>query len=89
MTKTKKELVKEIARDTGFTQREIAVIVDSFLEVISQTLRNNDRIELRRFGVFSMRHREPREARNPKTGKIVNLPERIVPVFKPSKFLKK
>ncbi|MCK4306895.1 integration host factor subunit beta [candidate division WOR-3 bacterium] len=89
MTKTKKELVKEVARDTGFTQREIAVIIDSFLGVISQTLRKNDRIELRGFGVFSTRHRKPREARNPKTGKTVNLPARVVPWFKASKSLKK
>ncbi len=88
MTKTKKELVKEVAKDTGFTQREVAVIVASFLDRISETLKNNDRLELRGFGVFSVRHRKPREARNPKTGKTVSLPARTVPVFKASKLLK-
>ena len=89
MTKTKKDIVKAVAKATGFTQKEIAVIVDTFLEVISSNFLTNNRIELRGFGVFSTKIRKPKIARNPKTGEIVNLPAREVPVCKISKTLKK
>ena len=50
---------------------------------------NNEKIELRGFGTFSAKHRLPKKARNPKTGDPIFLPERYVPVFKPSKLMKK
>lgn len=89
MTKTKKDIVKEVAKITGFTQRETAVIVEEFLKVISKMLGSNNRVELRGFGVFFTKLRKPKIARNPRTGERVNLPERVVPVFKPSRFLKR
>ena len=52
------------------------------------TLSKNERIELRGFGTFAVKHRLPKKARNPKTGDPVYLPERYVPVFKPSKLMK-
>ncbi|MDI6839722.1 MAG: HU family DNA-binding protein [bacterium] len=88
MTRTKKDIVNEVAKLTGFTQREVGAIVNSFLNVISKTLLADNRIELRGFGVFIRKHRNPKQARNPKTGKSVMVPERFVPVFKPSKILK-
>jgi nucleoid DNA-binding protein len=89
MTKTKKGIVREVAKATGLTQRETMTVVEEFLRAVSKTLASNDRIELRGFGVFSTKLRKPKVARNPKTGEVINLPERIVPVFKPSKFLRK
>ena len=59
----------------------------SFKEII-MTLSKNERIELRGFGTFAVKHRLPKKARNPKTGDPVYLPERYVPVFKPSKAMK-
>ena len=50
---------------------------------------DNEKIELRGFGTFSVKHRLPKKARNPKTGDPIFLPERYVPVFKPSKLMKK
>jgi nucleoid DNA-binding protein len=88
MTKTKKEIVKEVAKATGLTQRETMAVVEEFLRTVSKTLAANDRIELRGFGVFSTKLRKPKVARNPKTGEVIHVPERIVPVFKPSKFLR-
>ena len=89
MTKTKKDIVREVAKATGFTQRETTVLVDNLLEVIAINLSNNNRIEFRGFGVFYTKKRKPKTVRNPKTGKVINLPERVVPVFRPSKLLRK
>lgn len=87
MTKTKKELAKEVSKASGFTQREAGIIIDLLLETISNSLASRDRIELRRFGVFSVKHRRPRLARNPRTGEPVKLPAKLVCAFKPSKFV--
>jgi len=72
----------------GVNQREALAVIDSFLNVIVSTLIANNRIELRGFGVFATKYRKPRQARNPKTGESVNLPQRRIPIFKPSKILK-
>ena len=88
MTKTKKDLVRETAKSVGVNQREALAVIDSFLNVIVSTLIANNRIELRGFGVFSTKYRKPRQARNPKTGESVNLSQRRIPIFKPSKILK-
>ena len=65
-----------------------AVLNESFSQII-KALSNNEKIELRGFGTFSVKHRLPKKARNPKTGDPIFLPERYVPVFKPSKLMKK
>ncbi|MBI4722411.1 MAG: HU family DNA-binding protein [Candidatus Stahlbacteria bacterium] len=89
MTKTKKDIVREVANATGFTQNETTVLVDEVLKVIAINLSENNRIELRRFGVFYTKRRKPKTVRSPKTGKVINLPERVVTGFKPSKLLRK
>lgn len=89
MTKTKKDIVREVAKATGFTQKEAIVLVDEVLKVIAMSLSENNRIEFRGFGVFYTKKRKPKIVRNPKTGKVINLPERVVSVFKPSKLLRK
>ena len=87
MTKTKREFVKELSKVTKTPQREVGIIIEKFLDAISKTIVAGDRIELRKFGVFSAKRRRPKIARNPKTGEPVKLPERLVCVFKPSGFL--
>jgi len=89
MTKTKEDIVKEVANLTGFTQREVSVVVNSFLNTLSKAILTGNRVELRGFGIFSRKHRSPKQARNPKTGQPVKVPERFVPVFKASKIFKK
>ena len=85
----KQDIVDNVAKATGLTKVEVeAVLNESFSEIIS-ALSNNEKIELRGFGTFSVKHRLPQKARNPKTGDPIFLPERYVPVFKPSKLMKK
>ena len=85
----KQDIVDNVANATGLTKVEVeAVLNESFGEII-RALINNEKIELRGFGTFSAKHRLPKKARNPKTGDPIFLPERYVPVFKPSKLMKK
>jgi nucleoid DNA-binding protein len=81
---TKAELVEKIAEKTGLTRTDVAVIVDGFLDAIKQAMKEGNNIEIRGFGTFKIKSRKARKARNPRTGEEVPVPDRIVPVFKPS-----
>lgn len=81
---TKAELVEKIAEKTGLTRTDVAVIVDGFLDAIKQAMKEGNNIEIRGFGTFKIKPRKARKARNPRTGEEVPVPDRIVPVFKPS-----
>jgi nucleoid DNA-binding protein len=82
---TKKEIVKKISEETGLTQLKIKDIVQRTLDAIIQTLVAEGRIELRNFGVFEVKKRKPRKARNPRTGAKVFVPSKNVVTFKPGK----
>jgi integration host factor subunit beta len=82
---TKAELVARIADQTQLTRQQITMIVDIFLQCIIDALRGDDKVELRGFGSFRCRHRQPRTGRNPKTGMPVQVPAKTMPFFKASK----
>jgi len=82
---TKKEIVKAISERTGLTQLKTKEIVQQTFDSITAALINNGRIELRNFGVFEVRRRKQRKARNPRTGEEVFVPEKNVVTFKPGK----
>lgn len=84
---TKREIVKTIAEKTALTQAQAAEVVQLAFESIIETVLDERRIELRNFGVFELRERKPRKARDPRTGQTMTLPARQVVVFKPSKHL--
>jgi nucleoid DNA-binding protein len=81
---TKADLVEEVAGKTGLTRTDVGVVVDAFLEVVKKSLENGNNIEIRGFGTFKIKQRRARKARNPRTGEEVPVPDRKVPVFKPS-----
>ena len=85
---TKAEIVNVIAEGTGLTKLETATIIDGFMATVSYALQNGDRVELRGFGSFFLRERQEKHVPNPKTGKMMVIPHRIVPDFKPSPHLK-
>lgn len=85
---TKQDLIGEISKNTGLTQADVKVAVEEFLSVISDTLVGRKSIEIRGFGTFLTKIRKPRPARNPKTGEVVPLLQRTVPLFKFSSELK-
>ena len=95
---TKKEIVKTISEEMGLTQLKTKEIVQKTFNAIIETLVEDTeaklhigengtlgRIELRNFGVFEVKKRAARKARNPRTGERVDVPEKFVVTFKPGK----
>lgn len=82
---TKKEIVKQISERIGLTQLKTKEIVQQTFDAIVDTLIEVGRIELRNFGVFEVKRRRARKARNPKTGERVDVPPKNVVTFKPGK----
>lgn len=83
--KTKKEIVKTISNEIGLTQQKTKEIVQKTFDAIVDILVDEGRIELRKFGVFQVKRRAARKARNPRTGEKVDVAERFVVTFKPGK----
>ena len=82
---TKKEIVKTISDKIGLTQLKTKEIVEQTFDAIVDTLVEERRIELRNFGVFEVKKRAARKARNPRTGERVDVAEKYVVTFKPGK----
>lgn len=82
---TKKEIVKAISDELGLTQLTTKEIVQKTFDAIIETLVEDRRIELRNFGVFEVKMRAARKARNPRTGGQVEVPAKFVVTFKPGK----
>jgi len=87
---TKADLVEQVAEaiGPGITKKDCALVVDGFLNAVKLALTQGENIEIRGFGTFKVRKRKTRMARNPRTGDAVKVPQRSVPVFKPSKHLR-
>ena len=81
---TKADLVEKIVEKTGLTRTDVAVVVDSFLDSVKNAMKEGHNLEIRGFGTFKIKSRKARKARNPRTGEEVPVPDRKVPVFKPS-----
>ncbi|HEY3120431.1 MAG TPA: integration host factor subunit beta [Vicinamibacteria bacterium] len=85
---TKAELVDEVSKVSDLTRKHSEVIVEAVFASIVDALQKGDKIELRGFGSFRIRHRDSRTGRNPKTGAGVVVPAKRVPHFKPGKELR-
>jgi len=85
---TKAELVEEVARATELTKKDSETVVDTVFLAIKDAIHRGEKIELRGFGSFRLRKRQPRTGRNPRTGAKVDVPPKRVPYFKPGKELK-
>ena len=85
---TKADLVDEVAKIANLTKKETELIVNTIFDNVSAALAQGDKVELRGFGSFRVRRRNPRKGRNPKTGSSVSVPEKRVPFFKVGKRLK-
>jgi len=86
---TKSELIARIAeRNPHLFQRDVERIVSTIFDQVSAALARGDRVELRGFGAFSVKHRDSRVGRNPRTGEAVKVSEKTVPYFKTGKQLR-
>ena len=85
MTLTKRDLVVRISEETGLIQTQVFDVVQKTLDYIAEALSKGDKVELRNFGVFEVKLRKARKARNPRTGDKVDVPPKNVVTFKPGK----
>ncbi|MFA6473036.1 MAG: HU family DNA-binding protein [Candidatus Latescibacterota bacterium] len=86
---TKADVIARVASQTGLTKTDVRAVVEGFLESVKYSLKKDDPLEIRGFGTFYIITRAPRTARNPRTGDEVKIPARRMPVFKPSREMKK
>lgn len=85
----KSELISKIAeKHPNLLQRDVELVVSTVFDEISAAMASGDRVELRGFGAFSVRQREARQARNPRTGDLVDVPAKNAPFFKAGKELR-
>ena len=86
---TKSELIEKLSYTNGvLNKKESEIIVNTIFNSISDALIAGDRVEIRGFGSFTIRLRDAREARNPKSGDIVRIPSKKTPFFKTGKELR-
>ena len=85
---TKVDLIDRVSQAVGMTRIDSEIIVDKIFESIAKALQASEKIEIRGFGSFRTRQRQPRIGRNPKTGARVEVPAKTVAYFKPGIKLK-
>ena len=85
---TKAELIDEVSRVVEMSRKDSEEIVETIFHSVVRALRVGEKVEIRGFGSFRTRQRQPRIGRNPKTGARVDVPAKRIPFFKPSKELK-
>jgi integration host factor subunit beta len=86
---TKSELIQKLAeRNPHLFLRDVEKIVDTVFGEITDALADGDRVELRGFGAFSVKHRDARVGRNPRTGETVQVEAKRLPFFKTGKALR-
>ena len=85
---TKADIVDRVAAGTGLTKLETEAIIEGFFKTVIESLKDGRGIEIRGFGSYRVKKKNSRQARNPKTGQQVFVPEHYVPKFKFSKEFK-
>ena len=86
---TRAQIAAKISEATGISKKETEIVIEGFISTVIECLQSNESIEIRGFGTFKNIIREPRKARNPKTGETINLNKRYIPKFKVPKEFKK
>ncbi len=86
---TKSELVERLLEANSLlTRKDSEIIIDIVFDSIRNALKSGEKVEIRGFGSFTIRQRGPREARNPKSGEMVEIPAKKTPFFKTGKELR-
>lgn len=86
---TKSELIEQLSVvNTMLSKKEAELVINTIFDSISDALIGGDRVEIRGFGSFTIRERDAREARNPKSGDLVKIPPKKTPFFKTGKELR-
>lgn len=85
---TKKELVRDVAKGTKLTHKDVEAVLDSFVNVVSSEMKNGGKVQLVGFGTFEVSERAAREGRNPQTGEAMTIAASKTPKFKAGAALK-
>lgn len=85
---TKKELVDELACNTGYTKKDCLFFIDTFCEVVGEALKNGERVKIEGFGAFDVKEVKGRVGKNFANNKPMPIPDKKVPVFSPGVILK-
>ncbi len=83
----KSDLINQVALSTGLTKTKAGEVIDSITESMKTALSNGDKVTLVGFGSFSASKRKARKGRNPKTGQVISIPEKVVVKFKSGSYL--
>lgn len=83
----KKDIIKKVAENTGMTQKDVTVIVDTFVDAVMDSIKDG-KVSISGFGTFEVVERAARMGRNPKTGMEIEIPASKSPKFKPAKAFK-
>jgi DNA-binding protein HU-beta len=84
----KEELVQEVSKKAKVTQKEVAEVLSTFIDVVEKTVSKGKKVTLVGFGTFEARKRSARTGRNPQTGKEIKIPAKTVPTFSAGKKFK-
>ena len=82
------DLIIALKDEAALSRKDAEKVVDTFFDAIKETLSKGDRVEIRGFGSFTVKHYKPYVGRNPKTGIQINVPPKKLPFFKVGKELK-
>jgi len=89
MAITKKDIILQIANETGIKQVDVKQVVQKTLDCITHYLSQNETVELRNFGIFKVKSRKGRTGRNPRTGEEIPVPPKKVAIFKPGLLMRR
>jgi DNA-binding protein HU-beta len=84
----KNDLINKVAEQTGLKKKDAEQAVNSVFAAIEEALAAGEKVQVIGFGTFETRKRAARSGRNPQTGEIIEIPESVVPAFKPGNRLK-
>ena len=82
---TKDDIVTQISMKTGITKKDVKVMVEAMLSTLKEAFLNEERVELRGFGIFQTKLRKGKKGKNPRTNEDIYIPDKKTVVFKPSK----
>lgn len=85
----KKDIIEKVEKNTGLNKKLVKRVINEFLSVLSDSLKEGERVEIRNFGIFKVKKVKEKLGRNPKTGEEIIIPQHFKIVFKPSKVFKK
>lgn len=84
----KQDLIRAVANKADISQKDTGKVINAMLEVITEQVAHGEQVQIIGFGTFEKRTRPARQGRNPRTGEVMEIPEKTAPAFKPGKAFK-